>query len=74
MLNASYLTRLRTETLSGIATNYLARKNAKILTVIGTGAMAFEQALGVLAVRDIERIVLFNRTAEKAQKFGEQFS
>lgn len=72
MLNASYLTRLRTGALSGIATNYLARKNAKILTIIGTGAMAFEQALGVLAVRDIERIILFNRTAEKAKKFGEK--
>ncbi|SDO10122.1 ornithine cyclodeaminase [Psychrobacillus sp. OK028] len=72
MLNASYLTRLRTGALSGIATDYLARKNAKVLTIIGTGAMAFEQALGVLAVRDIERILLFNRNAEKAQKFGEK--
>ncbi len=72
MLNASYLTRLRTGALSAIATNYLARKNAKVLTVIGTGAMAFEQTLGVLAVRDIDRIILFNRTAKKAQQFGEQ--
>ncbi|MFJ7828280.1 ornithine cyclodeaminase family protein [Psychrobacillus sp. NPDC096623] len=74
MLNASYLTRLRTGALSGIATDYLARKNAKVLTVIGTGAMAFEQVLGVLAVRDIERIILFNRNAEKAQKFGEKLT
>lgn len=74
MLNASYLTRLRTGALSGIATKYLARKNAKVLTVIGTGAMAFEQVLGVLAVREIERIILFNRTAEKAQKFGEKLA
>lgn len=72
MLNASYLTRLRTGALSGIATNYLARKDAKVLTVIGTGAMGFEQTLGVLAVRAIERIILFNRTSEKAQKFGEK--
>lgn len=72
MLNASYLTRLRTGALSGIATDYLARKNAKVLTIIGTGAMAFEQALGVLEVRDIERIVLYNRRAEKALEFGEK--
>ncbi|TQR19379.1 ornithine cyclodeaminase family protein [Psychrobacillus vulpis] len=72
MLNASYLTRLRTGALSGIATNYLAKKDAKIVTVIGTGAMAFEQVIAVLAVRNIERILLVNRTAEKAQKFGEK--
>lgn len=72
MLNASYLTRLRTGALSGIATDYLARKNAKVLTIIGTGAMAFEQALGVLEVRDIERIVLYNRRAKKALEFGEK--
>ncbi|MCT4479129.1 ornithine cyclodeaminase family protein [Peribacillus frigoritolerans] len=72
LLNASYLTRLRTGALSGIATDFLARKDARVLTIIGTGAMGFEQAIGVLAVRDIERILLVNRTREKAQKFGEK--
>ena len=72
MLNASYLTRLRTGALSGIATDYLAKKDAKVATVIGTGAMAFEQVLAVLAVRNIERILLVNRTPDKDQKFGEK--
>jgi ornithine cyclodeaminase len=72
LLNASYLTRLRTGALSGIATDFLARKDARVLTMIGTGAMGFEQVMGVLAVRDIERIVLVNRTREKAEKFGEK--
>lgn len=72
MINASYLTRLRTGALSGIATGYLAKENSRILSVIGTGAMAFEQVLGVLAVRDIEKIILVNRTVEKAEAFGEK--
>ncbi|GGA46606.1 ornithine cyclodeaminase family protein [Psychrobacillus lasiicapitis] len=72
MLSASYLTRLRTGALSGIATNYLAKQDAKVLAVIGTGAMAFEQVLGVLAVRPIERILLVNRNLEKAKAFGEK--
>lgn len=72
MMDASYLTRLRTGALSGIATEFLARSDAKVLTVIGTGAMGFEQVLGVLAVRDIERMILVNRTPEKAEKFGEK--
>ncbi|WP_221563188.1 ornithine cyclodeaminase family protein [Alkalihalobacillus sp. TS-13] len=72
MMNASYLTRLRTGALSGIATKYLARKDAQVLTIIGTGGMGFEQALGVLAVRNVERILLVNRTPSKAEKFGEK--
>ena len=72
LMNASYLTRLRTGALSGLATDKLAKKEASILTVIGTGGMAFEQVLGVLAVREIEQILLFNPTEEKAVKFEDK--
>ena len=72
LMNASYLTRLRTGALSGLATDKLAKKDASVLTVIGTGGMAFEQVLGVLAVRDIKHILLVNPTKEKASKFDEK--
>jgi len=71
MMNASYLTRLRTGALSGIATDHLARKDATVLTVIGTGAMAFEQVLGVLKVRPISKMLLVNPTTAKAERFKE---
>ena len=72
MMDASYLTRLRTGALSAIATKRFARVNSKVLGVIGTGGMAFEQVLGVTAVRDIEQIKLYNRTREKAEYFREK--
>lgn len=72
LMNASYLTRLRTGALSGLATDHLAKKDATVLTAIGTGGMAFEQVLGVLAVRPIEKILLVNPTEEKAVKFREK--
>lgn len=72
LLNASYLTRLRTGAMTGLATDRLALKNAETLTMIGTGAMAFEQALGVLAVRDIKEILLINPTKEKAHRFKDK--
>lgn len=72
MMNASYLTRLRTGALSALATDRLARRDSKVLTVIGTGAMAFEQVLGVLAVREISEIYLVNPTESKAVRFGER--
>lgn len=72
LMNASYLTRLRTGALSGIATDMLARKDSKVLTAIGTGGMAFEQVLGVLEVRPIEKILLVNPTESKALAFKER--
>lgn len=72
LMDASYLTRLRTGALSGIATDKLSRENSKVLGVIGTGAMAFEQVLAVLAVRKIEKITLYNRTMKKAESFKEK--
>ncbi|HEX5564125.1 MAG TPA: ornithine cyclodeaminase family protein [Sporosarcina sp.] len=72
MMNGSYLTRLRTGALSGIATDRLARKDATVLTVIGTGAMAFEQVLGVLEVRPISKMLLVNPTTAKAERFKER--
>ena len=55
--------------MTGIATDLLAKKDAKELGIIGTGSMAFEQALGVLEVRDIKKIRLFNRTLSKCDNF-----
>lgn len=72
LIDASYLTRLRTGALSGIATHYLSRKDSRVLGVIGTGGMAFEQVLGILEVRNIEQIYLYNRTNEKAKIFKEK--
>lgn len=69
LMNATYLTRLRTGALSAIATELMSNADARVLGIIGTGAMAFEQVLGVLAIRDIDKIFLYNRTAEKAAIF-----
>src|SRR5699024_11115930 len=66
-MDASYLTRLRTGALSAIGTNKLAREDAKVLGVIGTGAMAYEEVLGVLEVRQIEQNFLYYPTTSEAQ-------
>lgn len=72
IIDASYLTRLRTGALSAIATDKLSRQDSSVLGVIGTGGMAFEQVLGILEVRQIEQIILYNRTHEKAIAFKER--
>ncbi|AVP37307.1 ornithine cyclodeaminase family protein [Staphylococcus felis] len=68
-IDASYLTRLRTGALSAIATEYLSRENAQTLGMIGTGGMAYEQLWGNIEVRNIQNVILYNRTYEKAIQF-----
>ncbi|MFD3447080.1 ornithine cyclodeaminase family protein [Microbacteriaceae bacterium 4G12] len=71
LLEGSYLTMIRTGALSGVATKYLARQEAKNLCIIGTGEQAKGLAQAVLAVRNIEKIMLYNRTEQKADEFAE---
>lgn len=71
LLEGSYLTMIRTGALSGVATKHLARRNAKSLCIIGTGEQAKGIAEAVFAVRDIEKVILYNRTEEKAYAFAQ---
>ncbi|MFC2948116.1 ornithine cyclodeaminase family protein [Virgibacillus sediminis] len=71
LLEGSHLTMVRTGALSGVATKYLSREDSKKLCVIGTGEQAKGLVASVLAVREIEEILLYNRTAQKAQEFAE---
>ncbi|OOZ90830.1 ornithine cyclodeaminase family protein [Bacillus cereus] len=71
LLEGSYLTMIRTGALSGVATKHLARHNAKTLCIIGTGEQAKGIAEAIFAVRDIERVMLYNRTEEKAYAFSQ---
>lgn len=72
LLEGSSLTVRRTGAVVGLAAEHLARRDAKVLTVIGTGAQARGVVEAVLAVRNIEEVRLFNRTAVKAEEFAEQ--
>lgn len=71
-LDASYLTRLRTGALSGIASKYMSNSNSQSLGMIGTGGMAYEQFLGNIEVRNIQNVYLYNRSRDKAEHFKRQ--
>ncbi|MCR8644773.1 ornithine cyclodeaminase family protein [Paenibacillus sp. N1-5-1-14] len=66
ILEASYLTVIRTGAASGLATKLLARENAKVLGVIGTGAQSKGMIEAVRCVRKIEEVRLYNRSLDKA--------
>ncbi len=77
LIDAEYLTALRTGAASGLATQLLSRKDSEVLAVFGTGSQAETQVEGVLSVRKIKKVFVFGRTKEKAISFcnrmGEKF-
>jgi ornithine cyclodeaminase len=68
VMEGTYLTALRTGAASGVATDLLARKDARVLAVFGAGAQARTQIEAVCCVRDIRTIRLFSRTRSSAEK------
>lgn len=67
LVDGTYLTALRTGAGSGIATQLLARENAQVLAIFGAGAQARTQIEAVLEVREISKVLIFNRTPSKAE-------
>jgi alanine dehydrogenase len=72
MIEADHLGRMRTGAASGLATKLLANPEARILGVIGAGRQALTQVAGVCAVRKIEIVRVFARTAEHRDSLAKQ--
>ncbi|BGE83355.1 ornithine cyclodeaminase family protein [Staphylococcus petrasii] len=71
VLDGSYLTKIRTGAISGVATKYLAREDAKTLCVIGAGDQAEGLIAAVMAVRNIETVHFSSRTKENAERLAQ---
>ncbi len=70
VLDGAALTALRTGAVSGLATRYLARKDASSLVIFGAGVQARSHLEAMRAVRPIERCVVVSRSATSAQAFA----
>lgn len=74
MMDAEYMTALRTGAASGLATSLLARPDAEVVAIIGAGAQARTQLEGVCAVRNIRRAVVVDPNPDKARLFAGEMS
>ena len=74
-MDGTYLTRVRTGAVAGLATDYLARKDSKIFAVIGTGGQAPGQIEAVLTVRPgIELVKVYDLNTERAKDMAAQMT
>ena len=69
IIDGTYLTALRTGAASGAATRKLARTDASVMALFGTGAQGYTQFEAVCAVRDIKKVYLFDLNPEAIQRF-----
>jgi len=74
MIEADYMGQLRTGAASGVATKYLARKDARVAAIIGTGGQARTQLEAVAAVRTLESARAYGRDPAKRQNFCKEMS
>lgn len=69
LINSRYLTAMRTGAAGAVGIKYLAKQNAEVLVVVGTGYQAlFQIAATLTAVPTIRKVCLYNpRNEEKAR-------
>jgi len=72
VVEANHLGMMRTGAAGGVAAKWLARPDAKVVGVFGSGWQAQGQVEALAAVRKLERVKVWSRTAEKREKFCEK--
>lgn len=69
-LEANHLGQIRTGAASGVATNHMARKDARILSVIGAGFQAETQIAAISCVRTLTEVRVWSRDPERRKRFA----
>ncbi len=69
VMNASAITGIRTAAVSAVATRALARRDAGVLAIIGTGAQARGHYQSIPLVRNIREVRVAGRTRTHAEQF-----
>jgi ornithine cyclodeaminase/alanine dehydrogenase-like protein (mu-crystallin family) len=72
MMNASAITAIRTASVSGVATDVLARADACRLAILGSGVQARSHLVAMSQVRLVKRCRIASRDFEHAQNFAEE--
>lgn len=73
-IEADKLGQMRTGAASGVATKHLAREDAKVVGVYGSGWQATSQLAAVCAVRKIEEVKVYSRKPENRERFCHQMA
>jgi alanine dehydrogenase len=74
ILEGDYLGQMRTGAAAGLATKLLAREDAGVVGIIGTGLQAKTQLEAIAAVRKVQRALAYGRDTERREKFAREMT
>src|ERR1700719_7513 len=74
MIEADYMGQLRTGAASGVATKYLARRDASVAAIIGTGGQAKTQLEAIAAVRKLSSARVYVGNADRRRQCAAEMS
>lgn len=74
ILEAGFLTDLRTGAGTGLAARHLARADSRTVAIVGAGRVARNQLLALAEVLDIERVLVATRSAGRGEAFVRRMS
>ncbi len=69
-IEANHMGQIRTGAASGVATKYMARADASVMAVIGSGFQAETQIAAVAAVRKLTDVRVWSRNAARREAFA----
>jgi alanine dehydrogenase len=72
LMNASAITAIRTAAVSAVATRLLAREDARVLGILGSGVQARSHLEALRLVRDFERVRIYSPTAGHAKALADE--
>ena len=70
LMEAGFLTAIRTGAASALAARYLARRDSKVVACFGAGVQARYQLLCLQTIFPIERVSVVGRSPERARAFA----
>lgn len=74
LLEADRLGQMRTGAASGVATRLMARADARIAGIIGTGLQARTQLEAIVLVRKLEKIRAYGRDQQRREQFAQEMT
>jgi ornithine cyclodeaminase/alanine dehydrogenase-like protein (mu-crystallin family) len=74
LMDAEYVTALRTGAASGLATDLLAREDSHVGMIFGSGAQARTQLEGIASVRKLDRVFVYSPEKSEAERFCAEMS
>ena len=74
IMNEGYLQHLRQGADGGIGAKYMARENAEVLGMLGSGGMAYTHAPAICQARNIKKMKVFSPTREHRETYAKEMA